>query len=238
MKIVNPLNYPVAVLVAAICLFLGVRIIKLPSLIMLPFSGAVAVGVSSYLGTRKTDKIDLDNPTLERELKNAQQQAQLLVQKAEILRSEAQKLLQDSWQIELLTAVQYTCDRTSELPNKISRLSQKLHGGDSLLSVEELEQQLKEVQTKQKYSGGIALQQLKQLENTLKNNINLVQEGQDAREAQVFSLVNVIIELAGVLQNLQNKLRTSDLTNSEQIKELKSLSDELNNFQDNVDLLV
>jgi hypothetical protein len=40
------------------------------------------------------------------------------------------------------------------------------------------------------------------------------------------------------LQQLQNKLRTSDLTNSEQVNELQSLSAELNSFQENVDILV
>jgi hypothetical protein len=238
MKLVNPLNYPLAILVAGICLILGVRIIKIPSLVMLPVAGAVALGGASFLASKESEKINLENPALEQELNNAQSQAQLLINKAESLRSEAEKLLQDSWQMNLLTTVQYACDRTLELPQKIEQLSQKLHGGDSLLSVQELKEQLHEVQRKKNASSGIAKQQLAQLESSLKNNINLAQEGQDARQAQVFSLVNIITESAGILQNLQNKLRTADLGNSEQIQELQNLSEELNNFQDNVDLLV
>lgn len=238
MKIVNPLNYPLAVLLACISLFLGVRILKLPSILILPVSGAIVVGGSTFLASKRSQKINLQNPALERELQNAEQQAQLLVSKSEALRLEARSLLHDSWQMNLLSTVEYACDRTSELPSKIDQLSRKLNGGDSLLSVQELNQQLIEVQRKKSTTSGIARQQLIQLENSLKNNITLAQEGQDARQAQVFSLVNIIMESAGVLQNLQNKLRTADLSNSEQIQELKSLSEELNNFQDNVDLLV
>lgn len=241
MKLVNPLNYPLGVLIGGIALFLGVRIANLSSLIMLPVSGSIVVISSIVLASKEKqveEDIDIENTALETELDNAKNQAQLLIKKSESLRIEAEKLLQESWQLDLLTTVQYMCDRTLELPDKIEKLSRRLHGGDSLLSIDDLNKQLTEVQTKQKYSGGMALRQLKQIENTLQNNIELALEGQDAREAQVFSLVNIIIELGGILQNLQNKLRTSDLSNSEQIQELKSLSEELKNFQDNVDLLV
>ncbi|WP_017293323.1 hypothetical protein [Geminocystis herdmanii] len=241
MKLVNPLNYPLGVLIGGIALFLGVRIANLSSFIMLPVSGSIVIISSMVLASKEKqveEDIDIENTALETELDNAKNQAQLLIKKSESLRLEAEKLLQDSWQLDLLTTVQYMCDRTLELPEKIERLSRRLHGGDSLLSIDDLNKQLEEVQTKQKYSGGMALRQLKQIENTLQNNIELALEGQDAREAQVFSLVNIIIELGGILQNLQNKLRTSDLSNSEQIQELKSLSEELKNFQDNVDLLV
>jgi uncharacterized membrane protein len=238
MKIVNPLNYPLAVLAGGIVLFFGVRLAKLPSLIIIPISVGITLGSATFLDRKQPQTINLENPVLERELENAKQQANLLVEKAKTLREEAQKLLSSSAQIELLTAVEYACVRILELPQKIEQLSSKLHGGDSLLSVEDLEKQLREVSEKQKYSGGVALQQLKRLEKSLQNNIELAQEGQDAREAQVFSLANIIIESAGVLQQLQNRLRTSDLNNSEQIQELKNLSDELKDFQENVDLLV
>lgn len=118
MKIVNPLNYPVAIFLSGICLVLGVRIIKLPSFVMLPIAGVVAFGGSAYLASKESETINLGNPALEAELNNAKSQAQLLINKAESLRSEAEKLLQDSWQMNLLTAVQYTCDRTLELPQK------------------------------------------------------------------------------------------------------------------------
>jgi DNA-directed RNA polymerase beta' subunit len=240
MKIVNPLNYPLAVLIAGICLFLGVRIIKLPNVIILPSTVAIALIGSTILAqnNQQESKVKLDNKALEKELNEAKKEAQLLINKAETLRLEAKKLLHDSWQMELLTAVEYSCDRTLELPQKIEDLSNKLSGGDSLLSVEELTEKLKEIKKKQKSAEGLALRQLKQIESSLNRNIALTKQGKSARQAQVFSLTNLITESAGILQQLQNKLRTADLTNSEQIQELKSLSEELNNFQDNVDLLV
>lgn len=240
MKIINPLNYPLAVLMGGICLFLGVRVIKLPNIIILPSTVAIAFLGSTIIAqnNQKESKINLDNKALEKELNEAKKEAELLINKAENLRLEAKKLLHDSWQMELLTAVEYSCDRTLELPQKIEDLSNKLSGGDSLLSVEELQEKLENIKKKKKSADGVALQKLQQIELSLIRNITLAKEGQSAREAQVFSLTNIITESAGILQQLQNKLRTADLTNSEQIQELKSLSEELNNFQDNVELLV
>ncbi|MGB5636179.1 MAG: hypothetical protein WBM86_25835, partial [Waterburya sp.] len=62
--------------------------------------------------------------------------------------------------------------------------------------------------------------------------------GQDARQAQVVSLTTLVTESAGVLQQFQNRLRTSNLDNSAEIDELKALSEELRTMQDNVDLLI
>jgi hypothetical protein len=237
-KIANPLNYPVAVLAAGIVLFVGVRLARLSSIIMLPVAAAIATAGASFLQAKEGEEIQLKNPALEREIQTAKQQANLLLEKSENLRLEAEKLLTSSFQVELLTAVQYACDRTLELPAKIDQLAERLHGSDSLLSVAELEKQLAQVRKKQSKSSGIARQQLQQLEASLQRNINLARQGQDARQAQVFSLVNLITESAGVLQQLQNRLRTSDLNNSEQINELRGLSDELSNLQANVDLFM
>ena len=238
MKIVNPLNYPLAVLFACICLVVGARKIKLSPWLMLPITVAISFVGAGYLAKKEPPKVNLNNPILEQELNNAKIQAKLLISKADHLRIEAQKLLQNSSQMELLTAVEYTCQRTLELPEKINHLTQKLAGGDSLLSREELNKQLQQVKSQQKNSKGRALIQLQQLENTLKNNLQLVEEGQDAREAQVFSIVTIITEFAGVLQQLQNKLRSANLDNSEEIQELKDLNNELNNFQESMDVLV
>ena len=117
-------------------------------------------------------------------------------------------------------------------------MSRRLQGSDSLLSPIELEKQLSEVTAKQENSSGVAKEQLKQLASSLKNNLILAQQGQDARQAQVFSLKTLVVELAGVLQDLQNRLRTSNLNNSEEINELKELSEELKIMQESVDLLI
>ena len=150
MKLVNPLHYPVAILVGGISLVLGVRFAKLPSLVMLPLSGAIAILTSIPLSEKEANKIDIDNPAVVREIQSVKQQASLLVSKAEDLRNEAKKLLTSSTQLELFSAVEYACNTTQELPGKIDRLIRKLQGSDSLLSPEEIDRQLTDV--KQKYN--------------------------------------------------------------------------------------
>ncbi|MBR8829057.1 MAG: hypothetical protein DSM107014_14355 [Gomphosphaeria aponina SAG 52.96 = DSM 107014] len=238
MKLTNPLHYPLAVLAGGIVLVLGVRIVQLPSWLILPVAGAITTGGALVLKSKEPETINLGNPALERELATAKQQAQMLVNRAENLRNEADKMLTSSTQMELLTAVQYACDRTLELPGKIDQFSRRLYGDDALLSVSELQQQLREVEAKKINSAGIALQQLNQLGESLARNINLAQQGMDARQAQIISLATVITDSAGVLQELQNKLRTSNLNDSEELQELRSLSDEISSLQDNLNILV
>ncbi len=206
--------------------------------IMLPAAAAIASGIAIPLSQKEANKINIDNPALAKEIQSVQQQAKLLINKAEDLRKESKQLLTSSTQLELLTAVEYTCARTQELPGKINQLSQRLQGSDSLLSPTELKKQLAEVKAKQRNSSGVAKQQLQQLATSLENNLKLAQQGQDARQAQVVSLNTLVIESAGVLQQLQNRLRTSNLNNSEEINELKELSEELKSMQESVDLLI
>ena len=236
MKLVNPLSYPLAVLVGGISLIVGVRLIQLPSLIMLPTAAAIATVFSIPLSQKEANKISLNNPALTREIQSVQQQAQLLINKAEDLRKEAKQVLTSSTQLELLTAVEYACDRTQELPGKINQLAQKLQGSDSLLSPAELAKQLTEAKAKQRNSSGVAKEQLKQLVTSLENNLRLAQQGQDARQAQVLSLNTLVIDSGGVLQQLQNRLRTSNLNDSAEIGKLQNLSEELKNMQENADL--
>ena len=236
MKLVNTLHYPLAVLVGGISLIVGVRLIQLPSLVMLPAAAAIAGGISIPLSQKEANKININNPALAREIQLVQQQAESLIIKAQDLRNEAKQILTSSTQVELLSTVEYACDRTQELPGKINRLAQRLQGSDSLLSPIELAQQLAEVKAKQKNSSGVAKKQLQQLATSLENNLILAQQGQDARQAQVVSLNTLVIESAGILQQLQNRLRTSNLNDSEEIRELQNLSEELKNMQENADL--
>lgn len=238
MKLANPLDYPLAVLVGAIAFVLGVRVAQLPSAAMLPAAAAIATVGAAVRRTQEPEVLELDNPVLERELQAVHQQAQLLVDKASALRAEATRVLTDLAEMELLGAVQYTCDRTSELPNKVDQLARRLHGADSLLSVDDLQRQLSDVETRLRSSTGVAREQLQKLADSLRRNIRLARQGQDTRQAQVLSLSTLISEAAGVLQELQNQLRTADLTSAEETLKLRSLSDEFKSYQENVDLLV
>lgn len=238
MKLINPLHYPLAVLIGGITLVAGVRLVQLPNLVIIPASAAIATGLAIPLNKRESQQPQIDNPELLREIKSIQQQSKLLSRKAEILRTEARQMLTSATQLELVSAVEYACDRVLELPAKIDLLVGKLNGSDSLLAAEELETQIKEVQIKARESSGVAQKQLSQLAQSLENNLQLARQGEDARQAQVVSLATMVSESAGILQQFQNRLRTSDLNNSVELNELKVLSEELKNMQDNVDLLI
>jgi chromosome segregation ATPase len=238
MKLPNPLHYPLAILIAAIGLVVGVRLLGVPWLVMLPIAVIIATAAAVLLQARDPETFGLDNPALAQELQRVKQQAMALANRASILRTEATQLLTRSDQLELLGTVQYACDRASELPGKIDHLIDRMHGSDSLLSVAEVQQQLTEVQTRLQHSSGIAHQQLQQLESSLQRNLQLVQQGQDARQAQAVSLSTVIQDSAGALQQLQNKLRSADLNDATTATEIRSLSNEFRSLQNNVELLV
>jgi len=238
MKLANPLHYPLAVLVGAIALVAGVRLARVPAPIALPLSAAIAVGGAIVLKSKEPEAPTLENPELEQDLQRIRQQAKNLADKATALRQEATRLLTSSLSMDLLVAVQYACDRASELPTKINALAQRMKGADSLLEVTDLQQQLAAVEYKLRNSSGVAQAQLTRLAESLHHNIQLAQQGQDARQAQVASLLTVILDAAGMLQDLQNKLRTTDLTDVNETSELRSLSDEFKTAQETVDLLV
>ncbi|MEM7554161.1 MAG: hypothetical protein AAF378_08670 [Cyanobacteria bacterium P01_A01_bin.84] len=238
MKLANPLNYPIAVLIGGITLVIGIRFIKLPSLVMIPLSTGIAGVGAVYLKSREPESLGLDNPQLERELQKVKERGINLAQKAQELRTEATKLLTDAMQMELLVAVQYGCDRAVELPSKIDDLARRLQGKDSLLSVSDLQEQLRDVENKLKSSSGIAKNNLNQLAKSLERNIKLARQGEDARQAQVINLSQLVQDSAGILQQLQNQMRTADLSNLEQVHQLESFSKELNSLQENVQILV
>jgi chromosome segregation ATPase len=238
MKLANPLHYPLAVLAGGLVLVAGVRLGRLPNWVAVPGAVAIATLSAVYLQSREPQVIELANPALTRELQAVQQQARDLVVKADALKAEATTLLIEVHQLELLGTVQYGCDRTQELPQKINQLAQRLQGKDALLSVNDLEKQLQGVRTKIKTSAGIAQDQWSKLADSLERNIALAKQGEDARQAQVANLSTLIAEAGGVLQQLQNKLRTADLNNAAVTMELRDLSDEFKGFQETVDLLI
>ncbi|PSN19185.1 hypothetical protein C7271_08585 [filamentous cyanobacterium CCP5] len=238
MKLANPLQYPIAVLAGGILLVAGVRLGRLPSVVVVPVAAAVAISAATVLQSRQPETFALENPALDRQLQQVRQQAQDLVQQAAALQTEAQQLLTDVHELELLGTVRYACDRSRELPAKIDQLSRRLSGRDSLLSVDDLQKQLAEVQQKQRTSSGVARDQWSKLATSLQRNIQLAKQGEDAREAQVVSLSTLILDAAGVLQQLQNQLRTADLTTTAAAEEVRSLSDEFNSMQENMDVLM
>jgi len=133
-------------------------------------------------------------------------------------------------------------DRAAEFPNKIDLLIQKFKGGEALLSLPDLEQQLKKVKLKllklESSSSSIAQTQLQSLSASLERNIELVRHGESTKQAQVASLSTLVADASGTLQELQNKLRIVNLNDLQQTEELRSLTYELSSFQENAELLL
>ncbi|MEM6446855.1 MAG: hypothetical protein AAF704_09875 [Cyanobacteria bacterium P01_D01_bin.123] len=237
MKLANPLYYPIPMAIAAALLVLGVRALRLPSLVAIPAAAVVATAGATYRRERLPQSLQIDNPDLARDIQAAQVQARQLVEKSQSLREEASRLLIEADQMELLVAVQYACDRAVELPAQIDLLSRRAQGKDSLLSAENIQRQLTEVRNQFKTSSGAARDQLSQLAESLDRNLQLARQGRDARQAQVVSLSKLLADAAGVLQQLQNELRTADLSDAARVTEMRALSDEFGHIRDNVELL-
>lgn len=238
MKLANPLSYPLAVLASGVFLVLGVRVINLPNSLALPGAAAIATVGAAFLKGREPETLGLDNPKLEQELLQVRQRASQLAEQANELQAESVNLLTETAQVELLGIVQYACDRSRDLPAKLEQLTQRLNRKGAILSVDDLQRQLKAAQQKQLTSTGVAKAQWSQLVQSLQRNMALAQQGEDAREAQVVSLSTLIVDAAGVLQQLQNKLRAADLTSTHQTDELRELGLELNNLQESLDVLL
>ena len=238
LKLANPLHYPLAVLAGGVVLFAGVRLGRLPSTAILPAAAVVSILGAIALKSREPEPFELENPRLQRELQQARRQATELTQQAEALQHEARRLLTEIHEMELLGVVKYACDRAQELPAKIDQLSRRLSGKDSLLSIEDLQKQLQDVKAKERDSSGIAQEQWRKLAASVERNIALAQQGEDAREAQVVSLSGLIVDAAGVLQQLQNRLRSADLSTAAATEDLRRLSTEFSNMQENMDVLI
>lgn len=238
MKLANPLAYPIAVLLGGLFLVAGIRLMGLPNAIALPGAVAIATAGAAALKAREPETLGLDNPKLERELLQIRQRASQLAEQANELQAESVRLLTDTAQVELLGIVQYACDRARELPAKIDQLTKRLNSKGAIFSVEDLQKQLQAAQQKQMTSTGVAKTQWSRLAQSLQRNIALAKQGEDAREAQIVSLSTLIVDAAGVLQQLQNKLRTADLSSNTQTDELRELGLELNSVQENMDVLL
>ena len=239
MKLVNPFDYPISILISGVILVAGIRFIGLPNLVVLPTTAIISVASATVLKSREPDAENLANRELKQELEVISELAKSLAKKANILRQEANQLLGgEGCQMDLLVTVQSVCNSAIELPQKIAEVSRKLPNNEVLLSVEDLQKQLLEVRNKQKSSSGVSKQYLQQLATSLQRNIELAKAGKDTRQAKIFSLHQMVQDSAGLLQQLENKLRTVNLNNSEEIQELRNLSDELNSYQDNIKMFL
>lgn len=234
----NPLYYPLSILVGVVILVIGVRVIHAPSPIMIPLAALVVTAGAAWQKSQQPETWDLDDPALETELRSAKQQATLLVEKSKQLRAEAARLLADIEEIDLLVAVQTACDQTQGLPEKVDQLARSFQTADTLLSIPILQKQLDQVQQRIDQDLGGTRDQLLRMADSLQHNIQVTQQGQDARQAQVATLITLIVDASGKMQELQNQLRISDLKDTNTTANLQHLSQTLRVLQDHVSVLI
>jgi len=238
--LVNPLHHPTAIFGAALVLVVGVRLFALPRWLMLLVAVGIALGGSWVLHWRERQQSPLDDGALSREIRELRQQVGFLVQAAQKVQAQASRLLVDAPDLDLLVAVQEVCNQVQTLPQAVDQRVQRLYQTrfDGVLSVEDLEKQLAQVRRQKRRVGQLAGAQLDQLEATLVRNIQYAQMGQDTCIAQVTALMTLIQNTAGILQQLQNQLRTFDIHNQQQLQELRSLSETLQGFERQMTILV
>ncbi len=226
MLLINPLPYPTAIFGAA--LVVGVRVFWLPRWLML----VVALAGSYLLYQRERQRFPLADPALSREIRELRQQVAFLVQAA--------RLLVDAPDLDLLVAVQEVCQQVQNLPQAVEQRVQQLYQTDydAVLSVADLEKQLAQVRRQKQAVGQLAGAQLDQLAATLVRNLAYAQMGQDTRIAQITALVTLVPNTAGILQQLQNQLRTFDIQNQEQLHQLHHLNETLQGFEQQMTMLV
>lgn len=238
-KLANPLEYPLAVLAGGVLLIIGGRFAEVPPALMVPLSLAFATGGAIVLKSREPERLKLGDPLLEREIMQIKQSALALVKRAEALRQEASNLLINADQMDLLISVQYACDRVVELPYKIDEIALRLGKNESLLSIAELEQQIQQLALKrQSVTSAAGRARLDRLLDTLRQNLELAREGQDSRQIQLASLIQMVTESGGLLQQMQNKIRTIGTNSAIAIDELQELSNQLNSYQENVTMIL
>ena len=160
MKLVNPLHYPMAMLAGGIILVVGVRVAGWSNVVVLPAAVAVTTAGAALLKTQETSPEATSRKAIDQELKAIRNTVWTVAERASSLKLEAEALLKNSSQIELLSAVQYSCDRAAELPEKVEEMTSRLEGSEAVLSLDQLEKQLADLQAKLESSGGMARQQL------------------------------------------------------------------------------
>lgn len=238
MKLANPLYYPLAVLIGAIVLFLGVRLVQLPNHIIVPLAIIISCFFAHFFQSREPKYFKLDNPELEQEITSVQIAALTLANRASELRLEAKNVLTLAEHERLLATIDRSCDRAVELPGKLRTIVWYLYGSNSLVSVSSLQRQFTEIQQKMRLSSGLAKQHFSQLADNLKGNIKLAKKGEDTRLTRIITISHLIEDYTKILERYDHKLCNSNLKKSEEIKELQLLSDELNRLEEIIDLLV
>ncbi len=227
MKIPNPLYYPWAVLLGVVVLAGGIRGLRSPQWLIIPLAAIVTTATATLQRSQEPETWDLDHPELEAELRAAKQQAEQLATKTTILMADANQYLTSVEHIDLLVMIQGACHQLRSLPQRIDQTALSFKNMDDLFTVDELQQQLAEVKQRLHVRSSRPYPHLQAMETSLERTIQLVQQGQDTRQAQVAHISTSILDTGSVLQDLQNTLRSGNLEDPATLDQLQQLSQDL-----------
>lgn len=240
MKWVNPLSQPLAVAGGALVLLGGVLVLAQPLWVMALASMLVAFGISNLMVEFKKPPPALPPTPINftPEQQALLEHARDLARRSSRLEKEAEVLLANTEQLELFGAIRVACALAQELPTHIETALLQMGDGTSLLAEEPLLAKLREVDGRIVNSSGVAREQWLRLQTRLRENLELAREGKSAQEAQTAQLTGMIVEAEGVLQSLQNRIRSANLADANESLELRNLCDELSGVQETLSAMV
>lgn len=237
-KLTNPFDYPLAILVGGIVLVAGVRFLKTPNLVILPTAAIVATATAVYCKSREPDPEKSARREVEKELTSLKASGQSLAEKAEAVRRETGQLLgQEADYLELLVRIEEACSSMADIPHRLEELERRLPRSAAVLSLAKLEADLDSARARLTNSTGIARQQAGELVESLERNLELVRTSGSVNLAKLLNLRVMIENTAGILQELQNKIRLSSRPDRERVREVEELCDRLRGARSNLDIL-
>lgn len=238
-KLTNPFDYPIAILVGGIVLVAGVRLLKTPNLVILPTAAIVATATAMYCKSREPDPEKAAQREVERELTNLKASGRSVAEKAEAVRREAGQLLgHDADYLDLLVRIEETCSPIAEIPTRIEALGERLSRNNSVLSLAELDADLRSAQELLANATGIARQQAGELVESLERNRELAGTGASVNLAKLLNLRVILQNTAGILQELQNQMRLLNRPDLDRVREVEELCERLQSAQNNLDILI
>jgi vacuolar-type H+-ATPase subunit I/STV1 len=238
-KLTNPFDYPIAILVGGIVLVVGVRFWRVPNLVILPGAAIVATATALSLKSREPDPEKAELQDVERELTNLKASGRSVAEKAAAVRSEAGQLLgHDGDYLELLVRIEEVCSPIAEIPTRIEALGQRLPQNNSVLSLAELEADLHSAHALLVNATGVARQQAEELVESLEKNRELAKTGSSVNLAKLLNLRVILQNTAGILQELQNKIRLLNRPDLDRVREVEELCERLQSTGSNLDILI
>ncbi|MFM7228871.1 MAG: hypothetical protein ACKO2F_04425 [Cyanobacteriota bacterium] len=208
MPISNPLDDPLAVLLASLALVLLARLTPLGLVGALPLAVLVAVALAFIRDRHRRRGQRLRDQRVAAELDAAELRSRELAAQAERVRREAMARLTDTAYLEPLGFVQLCCDRLQALPDRIAARRQLLQSsGEQLLPRQGLERRLarEEAELQRETSPALRLERLK-LVKQLRINLEMAHSGLDERQARLLALSTRLEGIDGGLRHLQRQV--------------------------------